>query len=454
MQSTDCGNESGHPAGIGENAEGHQDHSLSSPAMSGQNRKCTKCEFQFSTKGLGKGNFKVCPTCRETGLALATTSSQTSAKQQKRSSEEIVSPSTQQGSAKKIHSLPPRELTACEVFENALFSIDEKELYDLNKNELIERVISIAKNAKRYQGQLHQSQSHLKAVKQQLKEQQQLLAEAKIAFADKIIASHSEIKTGNIKSYASVTKGLTENHKHSQTTVALKINTPSADKVFNLNLMDKLLNSKTSGNPIPLKVTRKDDKGFITFQNQQDANKALSIIKTSEECKAVFNDPKTQEKLFPAIGLFAPIGDMADLKDEISFRNSFMGDTLVKVIQIHKCKEDDLGHIKLFFSSAATRDEALLRSKIHTSYKLIKIVPIDPNREVRRCYKCNRYGHTSSRCTGLTPTCGKCACNHDSRSCTVSTFKCPNCAMNHMAGDASCPEQIKAVKRFCQLFNL
>jgi hypothetical protein len=218
--------------------------------------------------------------------------------------------------------------------------------------------------------------------------------------------------------------------------------------------MDKLLNSKTSGNLIPLKVSKEDDHGFITFQNQQDANKALSIIKNREECKAVLNDPKTQEKLFSAIGLFAPIGVMANLKDEISFRNSFMGDTLVKVIQIHKWKEDNLGHIKLFFSSAATTDEALLRSKIHTSYKLIKNVPIDPNREVRRCYRCNRYGHTSTRCTALTPTCGKRVCNHNSRSCTVPTLKCPNCARNHMAGDASCSEQMKAVKRFGQLFNL
>ncbi len=214
------------------------------------------------------------------------------------------------------------------------------------------------------------------------------------------------------------------------------------------------MNSKTSGNPILLKVSKKDDKGFITFQSQQDADNALNIIKNSEECKAIMNDPNTQEKLYPAISLFAPSGDMAELKDEISFRNSFMRDTLVKVIQIHKFKEPDVSHTKLFFSSAASRDEALLRSKINTSYKLIKIVPIYPNREVRRCYKCNRYGHTSTRFPALAPTCGKCASNHDSRSCTVSTFKCQNCTKNHMAGDASCPKQIKAVKRLCQLFNL
>jgi hypothetical protein len=257
----DYGSESGHPAGTGENADGHQDQSFSSQAIA-QYRKCTKCEFQFSTKGLGKGNYKVCPGCREMDLALAT-NSQAAAKQQKRTSEEIVSPSTQQGSAKKMHSLPPRELTACEVIENAHFTIDEEELNGLNKDELIARVISIAKNGNKCQGQLHQTQLHLKAVKEQLKEQYHLLKEAKIAFADKILTAHGEHKIGGVKSYAAVTKGLTENHKHSQTTLACKINTSSSDKDFNLNLMDKLLNSKTSGNPIPLKVSRKDDKGFI-----------------------------------------------------------------------------------------------------------------------------------------------------------------------------------------------
>jgi hypothetical protein len=70
-----------------------------------------------------------------------------------------------------------------------------------------------------------------------------------------------------------------------------------------------------------------------------------------------------------------------DLKEEIYFRNSFINGTLVKVI--HKCSEQDLGHVKLFFSSAAVRDEALNRNKIQPSYQLIKIVPIDVNSLLR-----------------------------------------------------------------------
>ncbi|KZR98073.1 Uncharacterized protein APZ42_006689, partial [Daphnia magna] len=201
-------------------------------------------------------------------------------------------------------------------------------------------------------------------------------------------------------------------------------------------------------------VNTKDDKGFIIFQNQQDADKALDIIRTSEECQVVINDPRTQEKLYPAIGLYVPIENMDELKEDINFRNSFIEGTLKKIVQIHKCNDQDLGHVKTYCSSAAVRDDSLSRNKIHTRYKLIKIVPIDANREVRRCYKCNNYGHTSSHCKAPAPTCGKCSSNHDSRSCNASTFKCPNCKKNHTAGDPSCPDQINAVKRYRQLFNI
>ena len=80
-------------------------------------------------------------------------------------------------------------------------------------------------------------------MKDQLKEHQHILKEAKIAFAEKSLAAHGELKIGGVKSYATVTKGSTENHKQSQTTLAFKINTPSTDKDFNLILMNKLLNS-------------------------------------------------------------------------------------------------------------------------------------------------------------------------------------------------------------------
>jgi hypothetical protein len=158
------GNESSHATETsGTNNEVLLDTSLASPAF-GQYRKCTKCEFQFSTKGIGRGNYKVCHSCR--AMDIATNTSQTDPKQQKRTNEEVISPSsTQQGAAKKPHSLPAQEPKAHEVFVNNLLCTDEKALKEMNHNELIDRVIAVAKAAKKYQGQLQQAQSFLKEAK-------------------------------------------------------------------------------------------------------------------------------------------------------------------------------------------------------------------------------------------------------------------------------------------------
>jgi hypothetical protein len=347
------------------------------------------------------------------------------------------------------------------VVVNNLLCTDEKELKEMNHNELIERVIAVAKAAKKYQGQLQQAQSFLKEAKEELKQQQQIMTNYKIAFADRMFESYE--KTANqphiqeTKSYAAATKGATNNaanHKHAQSTLAFSIDSSGADKELNIKLIDTFLDAKAAGNPVPLSVNRKDDKGYITFPNQEDAEKARMILTNSTTCRGIINDLKTQIKLYPAIGLFAPEGDLKELKEEIEFRNGFIADSLVKIVQIHKCKEPDLIHIKLFFNSPEVRDEAIYRAKIHTSMKKIKIVPIDVNREVRRCYKCNKYGHTSTRCNATTATCGKCGQNHDTRSCKATIYKCPNCKLSHIAGDLKCPEQIKAVNRYRTLFSL
>lgn len=270
-------------------------------------------------------------------------------------------------------------MNCADLLEDSLLRLDEKKLRELTHQELILRSIEIAYAARRYQGQLKQSQAFLKKKSNELLLQKQFLQEAKLAFADKVITTHTDSsqRTLRAKSYAAAAAwGSTENHKYNQSTVALKIKSCGAGDL-NVELMDKLFKSKEDGNPIHLKGSNKDGKGFITFRSHQDAEKAINIIETREECQAVRNEPRTHEKLYTAIGLYASIGNMEDLKEEINFRNSFMNGTLVKVIQIHKCSEKDLGHVKQFFRSAAVRDEALRKNKIHTSYKLVETVPVD-----------------------------------------------------------------------------
>lgn len=66
----------------------------------------------------------------------------------------------QQGAAKKPYSVSAHENEA--VLVNDLLYTDESELKDLNQNEFIERVITVAKPADIYQGQLQQTKYFLK----------------------------------------------------------------------------------------------------------------------------------------------------------------------------------------------------------------------------------------------------------------------------------------------------
>ena len=55
-----------------------------------------------------------------------------------------------------------------------------------------------------------------------------------------------------------------------------------------------------------------------------------------------------------------------------------------------------------------------------------------------RCYRCQAYGHGSSRCT-QNERCSKCGENHSSSVCTSDEPKCLHCHGKHEASDRKCP---------------
>ena len=56
-----------------------------------------------------------------------------------------------------------------------------------------------------------------------------------------------------------------------------------------------------------------------------------------------------------------------------------------------------------------------------------RIVEMLLDREVRRCFKCQGYGHVQGSCRASNPSCGKCAGTHFTRDCTSQSRKCVNC---------------------------
>ena len=61
-----------------------------------------------------------------------------------------------------------------------------------------------------------------------------------------------------------------------------------------------------------------------------------------------------------------------------------------------------------------------------------------------RCFKCQKYGHGSNRCTGK-DVCSKCAGDHSVDVCTSQKVCCANCTTenDHQASDRTCPTYVK-----------
>ena len=120
--------------------------------------------------------------------------------------------------------------------------------------------------------------------------------------------------------------------------------------------------------------------------------------------------------------------------------------------------EDLLADLK---SQGVTKVHRILRHKrVPTNAIILSFVNPTPNPKVRvhnvslevkpfveaprRCYKCQKFGHTKTRCSSKNEICAKCAGDHVDRDCKATTFKCANCKDGqHQAFDKKCPKYVE-----------
>jgi len=57
-----------------------------------------------------------------------------------------------------------------------------------------------------------------------------------------------------------------------------------------------------------------------------------------------------------------------------------------------------------------------------------------------RCFKCQMFGHTASRCKNSVPRCPRCAGQHTFENCNSNFVKCRNCGGDHSAAYKGCPK--------------
>ena len=260
----------------------------------------------------------------------------------------------------------------------------------------------------------------------------------KIAFADKMftsISSHPIIQPA---------PGLAS-HNQPNHVSTLIINTSDSATDIGLKELDAILGSAEKG-PVTETFSKKGNIVYASYKSALESGRAKAILEAKPNLVRTVH---TKDKFYPAIALNINVSDLPALQKELVLRNDFIGSSLKKIIPIFKSKVNpEVGHVKLLFDSAPTRNRIIERQSVSAFGRKFHAVELDWNREVRRCFHCQQYGHVAKMCAATTAKCGWCASDHDTRSCTShEPPSCCHCKGKHPVGDPNCAEQIKAVNR-------
>jgi hypothetical protein len=76
-------------------------------------------------------------------------------------------------------------------------------------------------------------------------------------------------------------------------------------------------------------------------------------------------------------------------------------------------------HVKNFLRTRQARENILFLGRASFLGNDYRVVPVYLDREVRRCFKCQKFGHTQHVCSASKLACGKCAGEHRTHECAA-----------------------------------
>jgi hypothetical protein len=396
-----------------------------------------QCGKPLSNKGKGRkggGYERFCPECRASIKQGLPNSSQSTPKV-------TQTQSTNEHPKRAFDTLspsePPLEPKKSRFSASARdFSVFTCDLETIDRNELMDRVRKLVEIGQSCIAELNSATVALKST-------EDAFASYKIAFADEafkaLIARRVTPETCDSSSRAE------------SSTLIVTVSEDAGNEEVDAEAIDRLLEATNRG-PIPQMVKRKEGKVYISFSDAVQSGRAKSLIETKKECVDLFKTVLTQDKLFPAVALNVDVTDIDALKKEFVFRNPNVGLAIKQVRVIFRSSNSPKGHVKLFFDSKKVRNEVLKSGRLFAAGRRVQVVEVDPNREVRRCFRCQTYGHIAKSATtacSKDEVCGFCAGQHSTRVCTrTGQPKCANCQKAHRSGDPTCIHQIRAVSRY------
>lgn len=188
-------------------------------------------------------------------------------------------------------------------------------------------------------------------------------------------------------------------------------NSPKPTDIISLKRNKKFL--------IKHNTTKKAEEFFQNLKSFNDENMKISLSTPKNNKVILYHVPNEVSE--------------DDLKKEI-LREEELQDSEFDVIK-HIKSSESTRHIVLA-TEKDSYDKLLRRGRILLNFRSIRVHKYIT---LKRCFKCQHYGHYSSNCTQK-EYCGKCAQEHDTRTCDTQNFKCVNCNGLHPSYSTLCPK--------------
>ena len=272
------------------------------------------------------------------------------------------------------------------------------------------------------------------------------LIQAKLCFADDFLSAMKKPST-----YA---EAVSSNQSPGPVTLIADL-CDTSSRAPELNAIEELLGSRNGG-PVAQSSYHRDGKLFITFGHKQEMETAINILNSKPKAKEVISATSLPKRLFPMIIRDVATRNFSGPADIVTDLNSVEGNRCLKghvtKANVIFTNRNGKSLVKLLIDCRRARDEAISRGRIFSNTGVsYATLAVNPEREIRRCYNCCRYGHLASKCRSKL-RCGRCSLDHQTHECTSDSLRCSNCNGNHISGCQSCPEQQKEITRYTKLF--